>query len=115
MIFFSIYIGLIDHQKLSYPSYLKWKRPGDTGGSKWPKTLQEWDRDIICLPKRSESTTFPFPRGKFRNLLGVNGLIGKIRLTSNMGEGVENEIRSVFRGPMDGRDDFMFSSSSPPE
>ena len=96
--------------KIILPSYLKRKRPGDTGGSKRPKTIQVWDRDIICLPKRDDSTTFPFPRGKFRNLLGVNGLIGKIRLTSDMGEEeVENEIRSVFRWPMDGRDDFMFS------
>ena len=76
--------------------------------TKRPKCVQVWDRDIICLPF-SPGSSFTFPRGRKRTQLGAMGLIGKIRLTSNMSVSeVEDEIRSVFDGPMGGRHDFLF-------
>jgi hypothetical protein len=49
---------------------------------------------------KSESP-IPYPRGKYRELLGKKGLIGKIRLSSDMTPNeVEGEIRSVFQGVM---------------
>ena len=44
-----------------------------------------------------------------RDNLAKKGLIGKIRLVSSMKEGeIFNEIRSVFRGPMDHNQTFLF-------
>ena len=95
------------------PSYLKRKRKEESSGhcaSKRPKPVQVWDRDIVCLPSSHGSVgNIPFPRGKFRTKLGEKGLIGKIRLTSQMSVlEVEDEIRSVFQGPMGGSNDFCF-------
>ena len=100
------------------PSYLKRKRKADgraaESRSKQPKSVQVWDRDIVCLPKTELNNNISYPRGKFRTKLGESGLIGKIRLTSTMTEEeVEEEVRSVFRGPMDGRSDFPFSFLQP--
>ena len=68
-----------------------------------------YDRDIICLPKYYyQNGTIKIPRkSSEREILATNGLIGKIRLSSEMNEGeIENEIRSVFNGPM--QDDPLF-------
>ena len=66
--------------------------------SKKEKSIQIWDRDIVCLPLR-RTCPIPYPRGKFRELLGNHGFIGKIRLMSNMtAEDVVAEIHSVFEG-----------------
>lgn len=92
------------------PSYLK--RKGDErrneNRTKRPKSVQCWDRDIICLPLES-GTHFGFPRGKYRAWLGSCGLIGKIRLMSSMSvEEVNIEICSVFGKAMGDRKDFPF-------
>lgn len=80
---------------------------------KRPKSTQVWDRDIVCLPQ-SDEPKLSFPRGKYRAKLGEKGLIGKIRLTSTMSvEDVKNEVRSVFRYPMGGREDFCFDFLQP--
>ena len=57
-----------------------------TPTTKRAKTVQIWDRDIICLPQKSSNPTIPYPRGSYRSILGEQGLIGKIRLMSNMDE-----------------------------
>ena len=57
-----------------------------TPSTKRAKTVQIWDRDIICLPQRSSNQKIPYPRGSYRSILGEQGLIGKIRLMSNMDE-----------------------------
>ena len=95
------------------PSYLKRKRKEESSGhctSKRPKPVQIWDRDIVCLPSsHGPIGNIAFPRGKFRTKLGEKGLIGKIRLSSQMSVlEVEDEIRSAFRGPMGGSNDFCF-------
>ena len=80
------------------PSYLKRKRLQEEKqrGSKSPKPVQTWDRDIMCLPQQSDAQV-PYPRGKYHSWLGKHGLIGKIHLTSAMTVAeVENEVRSVF-------------------
>ena len=47
-------------------------------------------------------------------MLGHNGLMGKIRLSSSMSEEmIMDEIRSVFRRPMKDRDNFMFTILQP--
>ena len=97
--------------------------------SKRAKTVQIWDRDIICLPQRLSSQKIAYPRGSYRSILGEQGLIGKIRLMSNMDEDqvrcliatlthsvktlykhlqVKAEVHSVFQKPMGGREDFPF-------
>ena len=84
-----------------------------TQDAKRSKSVQVWDRDIICLPSSSGST-ITFPRGRKHTQLGAMGLIGKMRLTSNMSvTEVEEEIRSVFQGPMGGRHDFRFHFLQP--
>ena len=99
------------------PSYLKRKRQEGKAAashSKRNKSVQVWDRDIVCLPKSESSSKIGYPRGKFRTKLGESGLIGKVRLTSVMSEDeVEQEVRSVFRGPMGGRSDFPFQFLQP--
>ena len=73
----------------------------------------EYDRDIICLPKefsQGGKTNIPIPRRpSTREMLAKNGLIGKIRLKSDMSEdAIFDEIRSVFEQPMRGRQNFPF-------
>lgn len=69
-----------------------------------------YDRDIICLPKSYSGSdrVVKIPRGqRAREYLAENGLLGKIRLTSDMTEDeIMGEIRSVFKRPMD--DDPLF-------
>ena len=71
-----------------------------------------YDRDIICLPKyyHDQNGTIKIPRkSSEREILATNGLIGKIRLSSEMTEReIENEIRSVFKGPMQNNPLFDF-------
>ena len=100
------------------PSYLKRKKlPTGNYTSKRPKTVQFWDRDIICIPQpssRFKSLDVPYPRGKSRAKLGSLGLIGKIRLCSTMSdEEVQQEICSVFSVPMGDRADFPFAFLQP--
>lgn len=65
--------------------------------SKRPKTVQYWDRDIICLPAQKNSSTICYRRGKQCAWLGSQGLIGKLRLSSTMTEDeVTKEVCSVF-------------------
>ena len=47
-----------------------------------------YDRDILCLPKSyATSSGIPIPRSKsVREMLGRNGLMGKIRLSSSLSE-----------------------------
>ena len=95
------------------PSYLKRKNVDERSGftPKRTKTVQCWDRDIICLPSMStnNSVHITYPRGRYCAKLGESGLIGKIRLMSTMTvEDVEDEIRSVFHRPMGDRKDFPF-------
>ena len=72
-----------------------------------------YDRDIICLPRSyGKSANIPIPRSRVQ--LAKNGLIGKIRLTSDMTQDdIFDEIRSVFRGPMDGSTTFRFDILQP--
>ena len=65
----------------------------------------------MCLPSNKEQTTssIPYLRGKYRQKLGDYGLIGKLRISSEMSEHeVEQEIRDVFATPMWNRSDFPF-------
>lgn len=82
------------------------------------RKVVSWDRDIICLPKTTRkgelATVLPYPRKKFRSNLGAWGLIGKIHLNSEMSvDDVENEIRSVFRIPMNNDKKFPFTYLQP--
>lgn len=71
-----------------------------------------YDRDIWCLPRSfiRDDGSIPIPRSvKKCTLLCANGLIGKIRLTSEMSEEeIMNEIRSVFEKPFGYDDNFQF-------
>lgn len=95
------------------PSYLKRKR-GDVNNSKKPKkgkVVKTWDRDVWCLPADTKSVggNISFPRGNYRGFLAGCGLIGKLRLTSEMNEEeVASEIRSIFKEPMKGDSEFRF-------
>lgn len=97
--------------KASLPSNFLKKRATTT------KTRSEklftYDRDIICLPKsHGKSSEISIPRA--RTQLAMNGLIGKIRLSSEMSqEDIFTEIRSVFRGAMDGSNTFRFHVLQP--
>ena len=85
------------------PSYRRRNQPGrGVDNPKKRKTIQSWDRDIICLPqsrmnRAAGTSSFSYPRGQYRAMLGKMGLIGKINLSSHMNEEDEKqEIRSVF-------------------
>ena len=76
---------LFRHALSVLPSFLKRRKGNSTLPRKRKKTLQTWDRDIVCLPKvKSADMHIAYPRGKYREQLGKNGLIGKVRLNSNM-------------------------------
>ena len=93
---------------------MKRRQTGESSSSvKKPKTVKTWDRDVMCLPKsrhnHSCGENINYPRGKYRSLLASAGLIGKLRLTSEMTDvDVANEIRSIFKGPMGENLDFPF-------
>lgn len=86
------------------------RRPQQTAKGKAKVTT--YDRDIVCLPKSSPSQNgrYVIPRRDTRAQLGANGLIGKIRLSSDMLEAdIMQEIRSVFSTPMGNDPQFPFS------
>lgn len=96
----------------SLPSaFLSKRRLRQTAAVK--QKLFTYDRDILCLPKsyEKEGRNIKIPRGTvIRDYLASNGLIGKIRLTSDMNEkAIFDEIRSVFKGPMNESRHFQFS------
>lgn len=98
------------------PSYLKRRRLEKTEEStKKPYKTTTWDRDIVRLPNCcSKGQYICFPRGKYRATLGQAGLIGKVRLTSDMTvSDVEDEVRSTFKLQMGGRADFPFQFLQP--
>ena len=72
-----------------------------------------YDRDIICLPQSyvGKDESISIPRGApTRNYLAKHGLIGKIRLSSEMmEEEIFKEIYSVFADAMNGNPRFDFS------
>lgn len=66
----------------------------------------------MCLPflYPSKGGRYSIPRKESRADLGSKGLIGKIRLTSDMlQEEIMAEIRSVFSDPMRNEREFPFS------
>ena len=99
------------------PSYLKRRRSVKFEGSPAVKKAKVtvWDRDVVCLPKRcARGNHVCFPRGKYRVHLGRAGLVGKVRLKSDMTTfEVLDEIRSAFRKQMDGKPDFPFQFLQP--
>ena len=100
------------------PSYLKRESGSCSSKAKKAKTVQVWDRDVVCLPQsvhnKGRDGGISFPRGDYRNYLGRCGLIGKVRLTSEMTEEmVQSEIRSVFSQAMGGNTQFPFSYLQP--
>lgn len=84
-----------------------------TSASKMKERFFTYDRDIICLPMSyGSSSAINIP--KSRANLAKNGLIGKLRLTSDMTEEtIFDEIRSVFRGPMGNSKSFCFDVLQP--
>jgi len=70
----------------------------------------------VCLPNSfcKHGSTY-IPRSKqARDMLGRNGLLGKIRLTSAMTETeIMDEIHSVFEKPMKYNPDFSFKILQP--
>lgn len=120
-LFTFIYLDLYSNRPavpsaLSLPSYLRQKRvAANTRGSKRPRVIQSWDRDIVCLPQcLGIRGTVKYPRGKYRARLGTLGLMGKIHIGEDMSvEEVASEVRSVFKEPMNSRSDFPFSYLQP--
>ena len=90
------------------PSYLKRQKIHgvvNTSKLKKSKVIKTWDRDILCIPKGTTQSGvgsgIMYPRRKYRAYLASAELIGKLHLTSEMSDkDVEQEIRSIFRGPM---------------
>ena len=79
-------------------------------------TVTVWDRDVVCLPRSCATGDryVCFPRGKYRANLGKAGLIGKVRIKSDMSPSeVLDKIRSVFRVQMGNRRDFPFEFLQP--
>lgn len=71
-----------------------------------------YDRDIVCLPHSYPSVKgrYAIPRKDTRANLAASGLIGKVRLSSDMDEGdIMTEIQSVFSAPMGFDEDFPFT------
>ena len=98
------------------PSYLQQQRSHGAVNItklKKPKVIKTWDRDILSIPKGTTrsgvGSGITYPRGKYRAYLASAGLIGKLHLTSEMSDkDVEQEIRSIFRGPMQNNPVFLF-------
>ena len=96
------------------PSFLKRKKQDANSSKMKAKSVQVWDRDIVCIPPCLPNQKVSYPRGKYRSLLGEKGLIGKVRLSSCMSDNeVLDEIRSVFCEQMRGRKDFPFTFLQP--
>lgn len=88
-------------------SFIK-KRQKPTSSGK--KKFQEWDRDVMCIPKSYASgSDVTIPRGQSRTTLASKGLAGKIRLNSHMTEeDIFAEFRSVFSKAMKNNENFQF-------
>lgn len=77
--------------------------------AKYKERIYTYDRDIVCLPANYSQgkSSISIPRN--REKLAKKGLIGKIRISSEMSqEEIFQEIRSVFRVPMNGNSSFQF-------
>ena len=93
-----IYFYSIRSANVILPSHLKRKKAQLNSKSKHPKSIQQWDHDIICLPHTKESL-ISYPCKKYCAKLGALGLQGKIGLSSEMTvDEVEKEIRSDLWG-----------------
>ena len=95
------------------PSFLRRHGRNDRGHprSKKPKVVKTWDRDILCILNggRRSGGGISFPRGRYRAYLAKSGLIGKLHLSSEMTDkDVEDEIRTIFKGPMQNNPSFPF-------
>ena len=80
-------------------------------GAKKKKTVETYERDIVCLPydHPNDSGLFAYPRGKVRTMLARNGLIGKITLHSWMDEEeIRAEICSCFSRAFGNDESFPF-------
>lgn len=77
------------------------------------KKRDDWEvnKDIVCFPMHEYvNNEVLVPRGKARTALAKLGLMGKLRLTSEMSpEDVKNEISSVFSEVIFNKDDFKFA------
>ena len=100
------------------PSFLQKRRGAAVvrGGRKKPK-VSVFDRTIILLPGAKDleqQVDICIPRGKERETLGHNGMIGKVRLTSDMNEDeIFSEIRTVFSKVMGNDNNFPFTVLQP--
>lgn len=90
-------------------SFIK-KRNKATSSSKKRQKFQEWDRDVMCIPKKFAcGNDVAIPRGHARARLASKGLAGKIRLNSEMTEEeIFAEFRSVFSASMNNKVNFQF-------
>ncbi|XP_048879716.1 uncharacterized protein LOC125748000 isoform X11 [Brienomyrus brachyistius] len=69
-------------------------------------------KNVICLPKNtpSHSGKWKVPRGRDREILGMKGLIGKLRLSSGWSsERITSEINSLFQGALDKKEGSQFT------
>ena len=71
--------------------------------------IKTWDRDVMCLPKSRQNVSIggniKYPRGKYRSVSQFR----QLHLTSDMTEiDVQNEITSIFKGPMEDHPNFPF-------
>ena len=74
--------------------------------------LCSYDRDIVCLPfcYSSKHGKYAIPRSETRATLASSGLIGKVRLSSDMSQDqILTEIRSVFSAEMNENQNFPIS------
>ena len=85
------------------------------GGNKTKKAktakTTTYDRDVVCLPSSypSQNGRFVIPRKEKRAEMASHGLIGKLRLVSDMfEEEIMAEVRSVFATPMRNDPSFPF-------
>ena len=79
--------------------------------AKKKKDGYEINKDVICLPMHELiDNEVIVPRGKARTTLGKLGLMGKLRLNSEMTpDQVKREVRSVFSEVMMNKEDFKFT------
>ena len=105
-----VYVSVLLYRKYKLPSTFVHKKRGK--GKAPPKRILTYDRDICCLPHSfmRKDGTVPIPRSvKKRTFLCANGLVGKIRLSSEMSEKqIMSEIRSVFEKPFGYDNKFHF-------
>nr|XP_023691692.1 uncharacterized protein LOC111856181 isoform X3 [Paramormyrops kingsleyae] len=69
-------------------------------------------KSVICLPKNtpSHSGKWKVPRGRDREILGMKGLIGKLRVSSGWSsEHVTSELNSLFQGALGKKEESQFT------